>query len=813
MNIWLDEIWRAWRASLRRPGFLLLASGVLALGIGASVAVATLIENTLWRPLPVPQASRLIVLGALHDNGQVGGISPHEYQYLGPPEGTASLGLTHRGSVANIVGGGRPEQASVIYVDQALLPTLGLQPVLGRNFSAEEDRPNGPQAVMLGHGYWRRSYGGDTGIVGRSLRVEGVPRTIVGVLPPGFNTVLGVGDVVLPLALPVASRDYMHNGHVAIARLADGIDIATVSAQADAHERTMYRDMGMGGNWKRPRFGAQSLASAVQQEARPTLLLFMASALLVLLVALVNLTNLMLLRTLSRNHDAAVRNALGAPLLRLMLPALGEGVLVGGCAALLGMLLAISGLALLQGFIPAEWLWGGQLHVGATAWVLAFAVGLLGALLAAVLALWRSRSATTVDELREGGRSGIGARSGRLGRVLVVAQVALAAILLCVAGVFMRALYDASQLHLGFTGDNVLTFELAPVKGHYPDAASVQGLSQRLLPRLQAIPGVTGASVTTNLPASSDIYGQFQSGMHTPEGKKFVSQYHGIGPGFLALFSIRLREGRDFTRADVRGGERVAIVSQDLADAYYGGDAVGRTVIVESDDGPGWPTRIVGVVGETYQRGPLQPKQPMMYVPLAQVPDPMMLIFRNLEPLRFVLRGQGNPLDWSADVRQAVAEIAPEQPIANLRSMHSIVQQTTANARLSLLLISLLASLALLLAAAGLYAVMAVAVAAREREFGVRAALGARPAGLVRLILRGGLIQVVVGLVIGVGIALGISRPLSALLMLLLGRTSAFDPLAVLGVCVALAAAGLLACLLPALRAGRVHPMRALRGE
>jgi putative ABC transport system permease protein len=377
----------------------------------------------------------------------------------------------------------------------------------------------------------------------------------------------------------------------------------------------------------------------------------------------------------------------------------------------------------------------------------------------------------------------------------------------------MRALYDASQLHLGFTGDNVLTFELAPVKGHYPDAASMQGLSQRLLPRLQAIPGVTGASVTTNLPASSDIYGQFQSGMHTPEGKKFVSQYHGIGPGFLALFSIRLREGRDFTRADVRGGERVAIVSQDLADAYYGGDAVGRTVIVESDDGPGWPTRIVGVVGETYQRGPLQPKQPMMYVPLAQVPDPMMLIFRNLEPLRFVLRGQGNPLDWSADVRQAVAEIAPEQPIANLRSMHSIVQQTTANARLSLLLISLLASLALLLAAAGLYAVMAVAVAAREREFGVRAALGARPAGLVRLILRAGLIQVVVGLVIGVGIALGISRPLSALLMLLLGRTSAFDPLAVLGVCVALAAAGLLACLLPALRAGRVHPMRALRGE
>jgi putative ABC transport system permease protein len=749
----------------------------------------------------------------LHDNGHPGGISPHEYQYLDKLDGVTSLGLERPGSTVNVAGAGAPAQVPVIYIDRNMLPTLGLQPVLGRNFDAQEDRPNGLPAVILGHGFWQRSYDGDTHVIGRSLQVEGVPHIIVGVLPAGFNTVLGAGDVMLPTALPQASRDYNHNGTVAIARLAHGADIAAVSAQVDARERAMYRDMAMGGNWKKPRFGAEGLASTVQQDARPMLLLFLASALLVLLIALVNLTNLMLLRSLSRNHDAAVRSALGASLPRLMLPALGEGLLVGGLGALLGMAFAMAGLALLQGFVPAEWLWGGQLRIGAAAWVLAFGAGLLGALLAAALALWRSRSATTVDELREGGRSGIGLHSGRLGRMLVVAQVALAAVLLSAAGVFMHGLYDASQLRLGFSDDHVLTFELAPVRAEYPDVAAVQNLSLRLVQRLQAIPGVTDAAVTTNLPASDDMYGQFQNGMRTLDGKEFVAQYHGIGSGFFALFDIPLREGRDFTRDDTAGGERVAIVSQDLADAYYGGHAIGKIIEVEGNGDVVWPTRIVGVVGDTLQRGALQPKQPVLYVPLAQVPAQNMVIFRNLEPLRFALRGHGNPMDWQAGVRKALAEVAPEQPIANLRDMRGIVRQTTQNARLSLWLIGLFAALALLLAAAGLYAVMAVAVAAREREFGVRMALGAAPRRLLGLVLRGGLIQIVVGLAIGVAIALGASRAMAVLLMTLLGRSNAFDPVAMLGVCVVLAVAGLLACLLPALRAARVAPMRALRGE
>lgn len=812
MNIWLAEIWRSWRASFRRPGFLLLASLVLALGVGASVAVVTLIQNTLWRPLPVPHASRLVMIGPMNDRGQARAISPHEFQYLGKLD-VASLGLERPGTSVNVSGAGAPVLAPMIEMDRRILPTLGLKPVLGRNFDVHEDSPHGPAVVMLGYGFWQRAFAGDTHVVGRRLKIEGMTHTIVGVLPKAFNTVLGPADVILPMALPAVSHDYNHNGHIAIARLAKGVGVATVSAEADAHERTMFRDMGMGGNWTHPRFRAESFVAAMRQNTRPTLLLFLVCAGLVLLIVLVNLTNLMWLRSLTRHHDLAVRSALGAPMLRLMLPALGEGLLVGACGALLGMGLAVAGLTLAQEFIPTDWLWGGSLHVRASAWAMAFVIGLLGALLAAGLSLWRNQRVSAVSDLREGGRSGLDRRSGWLGQVLVVAQVALAAILLSAAGMFVHALMATSQVHLGFNDAHILTFDLAPVKSDYSDAAAVRALSRRLVQRLRTMPGITDAAVMTNLPTSDSPFGQLNNGVLAPDGKELQVQYHGVGPGYFRLFDMHERTGRGFTREDRRGSERVGIVSRDLADALYDGHALGKLIHVEGLGSSTWPVRIVGVVDETYQFGPLQPRQPVLYVPLGQVPAQIMTIFRHLEPFRFALRGHGNPMAWRAEVRQAVTEIAPEQPIAHFRSMRDIVQKTTHNARLSLWLIGLFAALALMLAAAGLYAVMAVAVTAREREFGVRMALGAAPSRLLRLVMRGGLVQIGIGLVIGVGVTLALSRVSSAWLMNLLGHSGAMDPLAIAGVCVLLAMAGLLACLLPALRAARVQPMHALRGE
>ena len=390
---------------------------------------------------------------------------------------------------------------------------------------------------------------------------------------------------MLPTALPADSQDDGTN-YEAIARLSDDAHAKAVGAEVNTRLHAMY-DASGNTYWKHAQFGAQSFRESQHSDSQPVLVLFLGSALFVLLIALINLTNLMLLRALSRNHDAAVRSALGAPLLRLALPALGEGLLVGLAGAVLGVLLAMLGLGLLQGVIPAEWLAGGRLHFGVAVWGLALLVGLLGALLAAGLGLWRSRAATTVDELREGGRSGLGRHSGRLGRMLVVAQVALATALLSAAGLFLHTLYDAARTPLGFASSGILTFELAPVKAEYPDAASVQNLSRRLLERLQAVPGVTAATATTNLPAGG-FEGQFNlGGLHVPGGDEFNAQYHGVSPGFFHFFDIHLRYGRAFARSDVRGGETVAIVNQTFADHVFGGRALGKLIQRGSGEIPG----------------------------------------------------------------------------------------------------------------------------------------------------------------------------------------------------------------------------------
>lgn len=818
VEVWLAEIWHAWRASLRRPGFLLLAAGVLALGIGATSAVFTMIDGVLLRPLPYPNPAQLAAVGPVQD-GNVQSVSPQQYQHLDGLAGVRSLGIYESLSPpVNIAGGGVPLQVPSLYIDRGLLPTLGVRMALGRNFSVEEDSRNGPPAVILSHGFWQRRFGARPDVIGRSLQVEGVAHAIVGVLPASFD--LTNGDVVLPTAFGANSGDDGTN-YTAVARLDAGVDPAAVAAQVHARLHQMYAASAAGANrdyWMRQHFGAQDLRTNLHADVRATLVMWMACALSVLLIALVNLTNLLLLRTLSRSHDAAVRGALGASRWRLLLPSMAEGLLVGIGGVLLGQALAAGGLFVLQQLMPVDWMpveWTvpGALHMGWEVWSLAGAVGVFGALLAAGLGLWRGRSATSMDELREGGRSGLSSRSGRLGRGLVVAQMALATALLFAAGLFLHSLLDASKVDLGFDPKGVLTFELAPVKATYPDAVAVQKLSQQLVECLRLMPGVSDAVATTNLPAG-DFMGQFNlGGFHPPGGESFNTQFRGVSPNFFSLFGIHMRQGRAFASTDVRGGEQVAIVSQTLADHVYGGHALSQ--LVQRGDGKDlFSARIVGVVADTYQFGPLDPGsiRPILYLPLAQMPDDALRAFRSFEPMRFAMKVHGNPDDYRKGILQAVAEVAPDQPIANVRTMQAIVfNDTLSDTYFNLLLIGIFAALALLLAAAGMYAVMAVAVAAREREFGVRLALGSPPKRLTRLVLRGGLTQIAIGLLLGVGLALALSRVLHAVLEQI-GR-SVIDPLVLVGVCAVLAVAGLLACLLPALRAARVAPMRALRGE
>ncbi|HEX7340481.1 MAG TPA: ADOP family duplicated permease [Rhodanobacteraceae bacterium] len=808
MNIWLSEIWQSWRASLRKPGFLLLAAGVLALGIGSTVAVFTLIDNVLLKPLPYAQPAQLVNLGRANSYRS---ITPEEYQHLASLPGISSLGLFGNSlTPINVTGSGKLVQVTALAVDSQLLPTLGVRPLLGRNFNAKEDRPHGPKAVILSYRFWQRRYGGNKRVVGQSIPLEGKPYTIVGVLPSSFHLV-GSSDVLLPAALPHDSHSRGYD-YMAVARMAPGTHMNTVGAEVDTRLHAMFARIGgkIADYNSRIQFNAVPLRQALPQRSasRPVLTVFMACALFVLLIALVNLVNLMVLRSLARNHDVAVRAALGASPMRLAWPSLAEALLVGVTGALVGLGVAALVLTMLASFVPPDWLQRADLGLGVRGWGMAFGIGLGGALLSAACGVWRSHTRATADELREGGRGGISRSGGRLGKVLVMTQVALATALLCGAGLFLHGLYEAAHTPLGFSSRNVLTFELTPVKATHPDAPSVKQLTVRLLQRLRAQPGVIAATGGTSFPVGDPIVlpVEFSS---RPDRESV--QYDGISPGFFKTFGIHVRRGRVFTRLDIDGSEPVAVVNQAFADRYFGGDAMGKTVQLALPGTP--PLHVVGVVANTRQSGPLQAAPPILYAPLAQAPTMVMAFVRQFRQFRFAVRVHGAPGGYRDMVQSAVHGVAPQQPVANMRTLALIASRTTDPARRNLLLVGVFAVLALLLAAAGMYAVMATAVAAREREFGVRMAVGAAPTRLAWLVLRGGLMQIIVGLVAGVGVAVALVKFMGNVLMSATGNTGEMQPSVVVLVCVLLAIAGLLACLLPALRAARVQPIHALRGE
>jgi predicted permease len=818
MNILLIEIWRAWRSSLRRPGFLLLAAGVLALGVGATSAVFTLIDTVLLRSVPYAEPHRLVALGPMAQ-GYVWNISPQQYQQLAGLPGIGSMGIfTNTPAATNIAGFGGPVQVTAMEFDRSLLPTLRVKPLLGRNFVAQEDQPNGPRAVLLYHGFWLSRFGGNPAVIGQTMEVEGVARTIVGVLPADFN--LRPAAIALPMAIRPNTKSDGGN-YTAVARLAPGATTEALAAQVNTRLHAFYVAQGdavySSDLWLRTQFGAQDFGMAEYQDQRDMALMWLACATLLLLIALVNLTNLMMLRSIGRHHDASVRGALGASPWRVALPAAAEGVLIGLVGILLGQALAALGLLALRTWAPAGDLMAalartGGTNLDGTSWALAVAIGLFGALAATLLSWRHGRATRSMENLRDGGRGGFGRRSGRLGRALVIAQVALASLLLCATGIFLRSLLDNARVDLGFDARGVLIFDLAPVKATYPDAASVQALSQQVVDRLRLIPGVRQAAVGTN-PPTGDFTQQWNMGaLHLPGGEEFAAQLHAADPDFFGVFGIRLLQGRVFTDGDRRGSETVAIVNQKFAELHYHGHALGQTI--QRLSGPDMVSaRIVGVVASTYQMGPEDPRgaTPVLYLPMAQIPEDVLRSFRVYEPLRFAVKVEGAPENYRAAVQRAVAEVAPRQPIDHISSMASIVRNTTVGAEFNLMLIGLLGTLALLLAGVGMYAVMTVAVVAREHEFGVRAALGASPRRLLWLVLRGGMLQIVLGLSAGIVLGAAGSGLLRAVLEQL-GR-SVLDPWAMLATCTVLVTAGVLACLSPAWRAARVAPVRALKGE
>ncbi|UPG84009.1 ADOP family duplicated permease [Luteibacter aegosomatis] len=805
----VGEFRQAWRGLLRRPAFFLLATFTLALGLGAVTAMFALLDKALLQPLPFPHADRLVTLGFVDsENPSMNSVAPVYYARLKAISSVESAGMAMGGSAdINIAPDDHAEVATAWRADRDFVATFGLPMAIGRNFDDAENRPNGPRAVILSDAFWRSRFRADPSVVGRTLQVEGKGMQIVGVLPKTFRWPQHV-DLIVSMQPDLASTDSSMNQMI-VARLKPGATVAGASAETASVMTSIL--IASSSNPERMR---EALANSQPPAAIPitrsifasttgnALWLFLGAAVCVLSIAVVNLAGLVFLRSLSRTHASAVRAALGSSMGRLSLPAFAEGLLIGIVGAAGGLVFAWIGLRLLGGFVPPAWLRGEDVSLTGTSVAFAGIAGIGAAMAATLLAVVRGRRREWRSQLVGGGRGGLSREDGRLGRVLVVAQIAVAVVLLVGAALFTRTLRELQSVPMGFASHGVTTFTLSPVKARYPTSADVAVLARGVIDRLLRSPGVEAAGASTNLPTGT----QLNWPIVLPNHSMIAGQYRIVSPGFLDAVGIPLLAGRGIAETDASTADPVCVVSASFAREYFGGDAIGHAVTMPAGEKT-LALRIVGVVGDVRQFGPAEMAPPIVYTALNQVPPPIWATLRDFGPLSFALRlHPGVGLDDGA-LRKAVEDVAPGQPISNVRTLDAVVASTTDAQRLNLMLVGLFAGLALLLASVGLYAVMSVGVAAHRHDYGVRAALGATRRRLLLTVLRSASVQVGLGLAIGLALAMAVSRLLASFLF----GVKAFDPLAIGSVLLVLGTCGLLASLPPAWRAARVKPMQALR--
>ncbi len=800
------ELWQSWRASLRRPGFVLLAGLTLALGLGLSVAMFALVNTLVLAPLPYPQARQLVVIGPADGAGHFSELPARWYPMLRDVPAVQSTGYSVSwGHAVNVTTTGTPVMVNALAVSRRYLDTLGVRMALGRNFSATETAPNGPRVVILTHSFWQSRYAGRRDILGRPLAIDGAPATIVGVLPAKFRMPEPFA-LMVPEALQTAQR--FNSNLVVIARLRTGYSLAGASAQLDARLHNWLAAHGKS-LARHPHVSATSLASNMVAGYASIFGVIMACNLAVLLLAAVNVTNLMLQRALRHGHSQAIRNALGASLLRVALPMLGEGLMIAllGVAMALGiaqpMLLWTNAEVMRPqwfAFVPGVYLTPGVFMLGVAA-------GVLVILAASLLALWRARSHQAVRELVGGGRSGQTVGASRLSRVLVVLQATLGMTLLMVALLFVtRSQQEFANGDLGIRVDHVISATIAPPLSLYPNAQTINTMTREVLAHMLAIPGVRFVGALNVSPVGGYMSLRLQSDAPAAE---YINYQFLLGSPLRAL-GATLVQGRWFNANDHAGATAVAIVNEAFVQRHMHGNPLGQQVRFDLHKYglPDDAVTVIGVVSNIETFGPGYPAPSAVYVPMAQMPPA--LLPKLINRLHFEAAVSGSPITYAAAMRQAVHAVAPQLAVQHARSLSERMRNFFAPQRMMAEIMSVLAAVALLLASLGLYAVVSVATQARRREWGVRGALGAAPLRLLAQVLRSGLGLIAIGATVGLMLGWAASRVVWHLLTTTLAHVDAQSAVVAALALALLIGAGTLACLAPALRAARTPPVAAL---
>jgi len=805
----METFWQDLRYGMRMltgsPGFTAVAILVLAMGIGANSVIFSAVNALLLDTFSYPEPERLVGVWERAPQNPLNEVAPANFvDWQNQNEVFEQIGALNFWS-ANLTGVDVPERLQGFQVSPSLISLLGVQPMMGRNFLPEETEPGKNTVVMISHGLWQRRFGGDPDVIGKTLSLNNRSYTVIAVMPPGFQ-VHRKADLWSPLALrPSTLANRQSHFLIVMARLKAGVTVE----QAQAAMGTLAGQLQQQYPETNTNWGASvvSLQEQTVGEIKPAALVLLVAVGLVLLIACANVANLLLARAAARQKEISIRLALGSSRRRLVRQLLTESLLLALLGGLAGLLLAMWSVDLLVANIPEDVAFSipRLKEIGINLPVLGFTllVSLLTGMVFGLAPAFQASKFNLNDVIKEGGRGASTGLSGRrLRNLLVIAEVALSAVLLIGASLLIKSMLKLLEVNPGFSAKNVLTMRTTLPGAKYREDSQMIGFYNQVTERLEQLPGVEVSGLISHLPMG----GSNSSAGFEIEGKPAPSPadqpeaaHRAISPNYFRVLNIPVIKGREFTPQDNETAPRSAIISESLAHRFFPGeDPIGKRIKLDDPNNP-WFS-IVGIVGDVKHWGLETQPEPTMYFPYHQQPyDSMVLL----------VRAKADPTSLIAAVRNEVLAVDKDQPVYEIKTVEDAIAERIVLPRYTAALLSVFATIALLLAAVGLYGVMSYAVTQRTHEIGIRMALGAGPRDVLRLIIGQGLSLALIGLAIGVAAAFGLTRLMSSMLY----GVSATDTATFLLISGLLTAVALLACAVPARRATKVDPMIALRYE
>lgn len=811
----IETLWQDVRFALRilrkSPGFTTTVILTLGLGIGANAAIFSAVYAVLLKPLPYPQADRLVMVyedvhlpNYQNDRNEP---SPGNFSSWKNQNTVFETMAAYRNRSWNLTGSGEPVRVEGEMVSGDFFTALRTSAELGRVFTADDDRPGNAHVLVMSDGFWKAQFGSDQEIVGKKILLDGESYEVVGVLPPRFHFPDPDDQLWVPLALPASELANFGSHYLNIfARLNAGVSLLQANKNLNLIARQiteLHPDSNTGQT-----VNVLPLQEVLVGSVRPALLVLLGAVGLTLLIVCANVASLLLARASVRQREMAVRLALGAGRLRILAQLLTESLVLAlfGCA--LGLLLARAGINILKILGAAQLPRADELTINGAVYAFAVTIAISSALVFGVIAAWQARRENVYDTLKAGARESAGGSRLRMRGMLVVTETALGVIVVIGAGLLLRSFLLIQQAPLGFEPQDVLTFRVIPRGERYSQLSQRATFYRQAVERIEALPGVNSAAGVSFIPltfARGSKGFTIEGRAPSARGQIPMAGYDVVTPEYFSTMQIPVREGREFSWSDSSGGQPVVIINKAMADRYFpGADPLGQRIRQggPSDTEYPWLT-IAGVVGDVREFDPLTSPRPTMYFPATQFPDAGGVL------RDWVVKTKGTPDAVAASIPAAIWDVDRDLPVTRIKTMETVRSQAVTSQRLNLMLFISFAILALLLATIGIYGVTSYGVAQRTREIGIRVALGARGSEVVRLAVAQGLGAATCGLLLGLVAASGLARLMRSMIY----GVGTGDPVTYLCVALLLALVAVVACYLPARRATRVDPVVALRYE